>query len=583
VIARELLPRYVPITVWLPAFDRADLRGELIAGLASWGVMVPVALAYAGLAGMPPEAGLATAFAALVGYAIFGTSRELRVTTSSTMAIMSAAIVAPLAGVDPVRFVALTAALALTVGVLLIAAGIVRLGFVSEFLSQPVVTGFIAGLAITIVIGQLPKLFGVPPTSGTVPEQLLGFLSELGQTSVATLVMGLAAIGLIVLMRLVAPRIPGPLVVLVLGIVAMQAFDLETHGITVVGEIRAGLPVPGLPAIGLADLPFLVLGSVGIIFLAGGESIGSARAFAAQRHYEIDPDQELIALGAANVSSALFGGFAADASLAQSATAVSAGARSQASSLVTAALILATTIVLAPLFTSLPNTVLAAIVITSAVRLIDLPEFRRYRAWRTTDLVLSIVAMVGVLATTVLTGLMVAVLVSILLLLYRASRPYVAVLGRAPGEPMELGDVSRDPRRTAVPGLLVLRVDMPLYFFNVTVARTQVLELLGASEEPPSAIILDIAATADLDTPTVDMLRLLRQDVAARGSRLVLAAVRGPVRDRMRRTGLIDDFPDGSLYRTVEAAVAELGAGVPPASPLEQDRPEGGPEGATAP
>jgi MFS superfamily sulfate permease-like transporter len=374
----RLVPRYVPIIGWLPRYHRADLGPDVLGGLTSWGVMVPVALAYASLAGLPPEYGLITAFAALAAYAVFGTSRHLRVTTSSTMAVMSLSLVAPLAGGDPAQFVALSAALALIVGAILVIAGFARLGFISEFLAKPVVTGFVFGVAVTIIVGQLPKLLGIPSTSGSVFDQLRSILETLPQTDPLTLTVGALSLLLILVLQRVDRRIPGPLVALILGIAAVVAFDLAGRGVEVVGEVATLMPSIGLPDVGIGDLAYLLTGAVGIVFLAVGESLGSARSFAARHHYEIDSDQELVALGASNTASGLFGGFIVDASLSQSATAEAAGSRTQVSSLLTSALVLATALLLAPLFENLPQAVLGAVVIASVLSLIDLTELRRY-------------------------------------------------------------------------------------------------------------------------------------------------------------------------------------------------------------
>lgn len=558
-VSRTVVGRYVPIAGWAPAYDREWLRPDLIAGLTSWGVMVPVSLAYAGLAGVPPEVGLATAFASMTAYAIFGTSRHLKVTTSSTMAIMSAAVIAPLAGGDAAAYVGLSAALALVVGVMLVLAGLLRLGFISEFLAKPVVTGFIVGLAITIVIGQLPKLFGVTVSGDNVFQDLYDLAGQLQYTNPYTLALGVGAIVLILALRRVSRRIPGPLVALVLGIVLVPLLGLEAKGVAVVGPVTTGFPLPGLPKAGLRDIPFLVAGAAGIVFLAVGESLGAARAFATRHRYEIASDQELIALGAANLSSGLFGGFAADASLSQSATAEAAGTRSQLSSLVTAGLVLATLVVLAPLFATLPYSVLAAIVITSAIGLVDVAELQRYLRWSRTDFALAVTALVGVVTTTVLVGLSIAVLLSLTALLYRASRPYIAVLGRMRAqERTRFIDMGRHPDAERVPGLLLLRIDAPLYFFNANVAREQIVAMLDRSDPKPEAVIIDIGATSDLDVSSTDVLHELVVDLHEASIELILAQVKGKVRDRMLRTGLMDELGEANIHSTVASAVTEL-------------------------
>jgi len=553
-----LVARYVPISRWLPTYPREWLRPDVTAAVTSWGVMVPVALAYAGLAGVPPELGLVTAFAALAAYAVFGTSRHLKVTVSSTMAIMSASVVAGLAGGDPAAYVAYTAALALTVGVMLVAAGLARLGFISDFLTKSVVTGFIIGVAITIIVGQLPKILGVPGLDGSLPEQIAQLIAQLPDTNPYTLAVGLSALILILVLRRLSRRIPGPLIALVLGIVAVVALDLEAHGVSVVGEVATGVPLPSIPSVPLASIPYLVLGAAGIVFLAVGESVGSGRAYASQHHYEIDPDQEMIALGTANLSAGLFGGFASDASVSQTATAETAGAKSQLSSLITSALILATAVLLAPLFKNLPDAVLGAIVIAATLSLIDLGEMRRYWRWRRTDFVIAMTAMVGVLLTSVLAGMMIAVLLSVLFLLYRASRPYAASLGRMPGSRATFADLARHPDAEPIPRLVIVRLDAPLYFFNANVAKAEILEILAGQEVEPRGVLIDLAATADLDVTTTDMLFELVGDLRSRSIEVLVAQVKGTVRDRLRKTGLMTDLGEDRVYLSIGSAVSDF-------------------------
>jgi SulP family sulfate permease len=557
---RGLLHRFVPITVWLPAYERTALRPDLLAALTSWGVMVPVALAYAGLAGVPPELGLVTAFAALAAYAIVGTSRHLKVTTSSTMAIMSASVVSDIARGDATLYVALTAALAIVVGAILVAAGIARLGFISDFLAKSVITGFIFGLSITIIIGQVPKLLGVPGLDGTLPEQLVQLIGSIPDTNPYALAVGAGALLLILVLRRVSRRIPGPLIALVLGIVAVKALDLEAFGVSVVGEVVTGVPLPSVPDVPLSSLPALALGAAGIVFLAVGESVGAGRANGAKHKYAIEPDQEMVALGTANLASGLFGGFTADASLSQTATAETAGARTQLASLVTSGLILATAIVLAPLFADLPNAVLGAIVIAAVLGLMDIPELHRYWTWRRTDFLIAMTAMFGVLLTTVLTGMVLAVLLSVAFVLYRASRPYIATLGRMPGMKSAYGDLSRHPEATPVDGLVIVRVDAPLYFFNANVAQIQINDLVTRPVPRARAVLLDLGATADLDVTTGDMLAALVGDLQERGVTVMLAQVKGRVRDRMRRTGLMDRIGEGNVHLSIPAGVAAFQA-----------------------
>jgi SulP family sulfate permease len=563
---RRILARYVPIASWLPSYDRADARPDIIAGVVGWGVMVPVAMAYAKLAGMPPEAGLITAVAAMTAYAIFGTSRHLKVTTSSSIAIMSASVVGAIASSgDQASYVALSAGLALATGTILVVAGIARLGFLSQFLAASVVTGFVIGLAITITIGQVPALLGVPSVDGTIIQRLLELVLEIPNLDPWTAALGLGSIIGILVLRRVAPRIPGPLVALVVGIVLSTLLDLPAKGVAVVGDVATGIPLPSVPRIGFGDLVFLIAGAFGLVFLSLAESIGAARSFATSHDYDIDPNQELIALGASNVSTGLFGGFAVDASFSQSATGEAAGGRTQLSSLVTAGLVLATAIVLAPLFRNLPLSVLAAIVITSVLNLVNIGELRRYLAWRRTDFLLAMTALGGVVFTTALTGMAIAVALSLLAILYQASRPYLAVLARLPGEPPSYADAERHASAVPVPGFLILRPNVPLTFVNADVAKDQVVAMIRKRPEMPRAVVLDIGATADLDVATTDMLSAMAADLEALGIAFRLGQVRGSVRDRMRRTGLMSIIGEDRCYLTTEAAVAAPLPDTPPA------------------
>jgi len=554
--ARRVAFTHIPILGWLSAYRIADLQTDIIAGATMWGVGIPTAMAYAGVAGVPPEAGLYSALAAFLAYSIFSTSRHIKVTASSTMAVMSAAVIAPIAAGDAASYWTLTAALALVVGIMLLAAGLVHLGFIADFLSKPVVTGFVFGLAIVILVGQLPKLFGLSLEQGNVFQQLFEMLQELNQTNPYTLVMGTGALVLIFLLKRFVPRIPAALVALAVGIIVSTVLELYArHGVSIVGDIPTGMPQFGLPGISLFQLPFLIAGAGGIVFLALGESLGTARSFASRHHYAINADQELIALGMANLGTGLSQGMTVDASLSISATAEAAGAKTQLAGLVTAALVAITILFLAPLFKNLPNAVLGAIVISSVIGLMDTGELRRYLAGRRTDFVLALVALFGVILSDVLTGLAIAVLLSLFLVLYRASRPYIAILARVPGQRAAYGDMLRHPEYEEIPGLIVFRLDAPLFFANANVADKEIRASIKARPSPPHAILIDLGATADLDIASNDMLMELVSNLHAENVDVLLAQVRGSVRDRMRRTGLMNVVGEDHIFYSIEGAV----------------------------
>jgi SulP family sulfate permease len=499
ILHNKHLVRYVPIIAWTRSYRREWLRDDLVSGVVVGMIMIPVAMAYAQMAGVPPQAGLYAAIVGMTAYAIFATSRHLKITTSSTMSIMSLAVVAPLAAGDPVMLMTLSSALALTVGVILLALSLAKLGFISDFLAKSVMTGYVFGVACLIAISQLPKVFGFSGGSGSFFQQLGQFISNLPETNLYTLALGLGTLILIFLIRRFKPLIPGALIALLLGILVTSYFDLNIlHDVKVVGEIPTGMPAPAFPIVSLEMVPVLIAGAAGIVFLAVGETLGTGRAFAAKYHYEVDADQELLAMGAANISSGLFRGITIDMSLSSTASGESAGERTQLSSLVSAGVILAVVLFLAPLLKNLPSAVLGAIVLSSILGLFNLAELQRYYLQRKTDFALAVTALVGVITTDVMIGLSIAVLLSLVMLLYRASRPYIAVLGKRPGASGQYIDVSRHSDAELVPGLVILRLDAPLYFFNANVARTQILTCTQ-SDPPPQAILLDLGASADLD------------------------------------------------------------------------------------
>jgi SulP family sulfate permease len=553
--AWRVVGRFLPILAWLPRYQRTELRPDLAAGAISWAVMVPVAMAYAQMAGVPAQAGLYASIASLLAYTLFGTSRHQKVLASSTMAVMSAAVVAPLAEGDMLAYAGLSAALALIVGALLILAGAVKLGFISDFLSKSVVTGFVFGLAISIAVSQAPKLFGVPGGDGSTLAQVAQLLRNLNLTNPWTLAISISALAIVVFLRVRYRRVPPAPAVLVYGILLVTLFNLDTRGVSVVGAVPTGLPEIRWPSFERSDEIHLVFGALGIIFLAVGESLGTARAYAAKYDYAIDPNQELIALGAANISASLFQGFTVDASLSQTATAEQAGGRTQLSSLISAALILLTVVFLTGLFANLPNAVLAVVVMNSVLSLMNVKELRRLYTLRRTDFALALAALLGVVLADVLTGLLIAVVLSLIFIVYRASRPYIALVGRAPGSPTEFGDVTRHPEYEQIPGLMIVRLDAPLYFLNAGVAQISIREM-AAAQPTPHALLIDLAASSDLDIPTMDLIADVVGKLRARGVTLMFAQMRGAVRDRLRRASLLDVIGQENIFPSIVAGVA---------------------------
>ncbi len=555
------LTHYIPIIDTARTYQRAWLRDDLVSGVVVGAIMVPVAMAYAQMAGVPPQAGLYAAIVGMALYALLATSHHMKVTTSSTMAIMSIAVVTPLAGGDAATFMALTSALAIIVGIIMIVLGIMKLGFISDFLAKSVMTGYIFGVALLIGMSQLPKVFGVSGGSGNFFQELAQFITKLPETNLYSLALGAGSIVLILWLKRTRPRIPGALLALILGTIIAAVFDLNANfGVAVVGNIPTGMPAPSIPHIDPGDLVFLIGGAAGMVFLAVGETLGTGRAYAAKYHYEVSADQELLAMGAANIGSGLFQGLTIDMSLSNTASGEAAGERTQVSTLVSSGVILLVVLFLAPLLRNLPSAVLGGIVLSSILGLFNFSEFRRYYRERRTDFILAITALIGVTASDVMTGLMLAVLLSLVMLLYRASRPYIARVGKRPSG--EFSDEERHPDAEGIPGFVILRLDAPLYFFNANVARQEILQQVAAHS--PRAILLDLGATADLDIGTSDMLRDLNADLRDSKVTLQLSQVRSSVRDRMERTGLLSAIGTQNLYPSIDSAASEfLRKGVP--------------------
>jgi SulP family sulfate permease len=546
----------------LRGYHRDWLRGDLVAGLTVWAVLVPEALAYASIAGVSPVVGLYAAPGALLLYAAFGSSRHLVTGPMSATAALSAAAVAQLATQGSGQFVQLTVALALTTGIVALVAGLLRLGFLASFISEPVLKGFIIGLALTIVVGQLPKLFGVEGGDGNFFEKLWGLLTGLGDTSGPTLLVGLASLVLVLGLRRLAPVVPGSLAAVLGGIAAVQVFGLDERGVDIVGRIQSGLPSLGLPRVGAADYLALAPAAVGVMLVGFAEGLGAAKTYAARHHYEVDANRELLGLGAANLGAGLSSGMVVNGSLSKTAVNGSAGARSQVSGLVVAALTVLTLLFLTGLFETLPEATLAAVVIAAVVELVDIPALTAlyrvasrqlrgiYGVAARPDFLAALAAMGGVLVFDTLPGLFIGIAVSLLLLLYRASRPHVAVLGQVPGADGQYGDIRRHPESRQVPGVVILRLESGLFFANADAVR----DVIRAHAGPPTrAVVLDAETIPFVDVTAARMLVLLGADLDRQGVRLVVARDVGQVRDVLRRTEAERRLP--AAYPTVREAV----------------------------
>ena len=546
------------------------LRGDLVAGLTVWAVLVPEALAYATIAGVSPVVGLYAAPGAMLLYAAFGSSRQLVTGPMAATAALSAAAVGDLAASGSDAFVQLTISLALVVGVAALVAGVLRLGFLASFISEPVLKGFIIGLALTIIAGQLPKLFGVKKSEGDFFQQLWGLFGHLGSTSGLTLLVGILSLVLVVGLKQYLPVVPGSLVAVVLGIVAVHVFNLDQHGVKIVGKIESGLPSFGLPDVATHRYLDLAGSAIGVMLIGFAEGLGAAKTYAARDHYEIDTNRELIGLGAANLAAGLSSGMVVNGSLSKTAVNGSAGARSQLSTVLVAALTVLTLLFLTGLFEDLPEATLAAIVIAALVELVDIPALVRLYRFHTQgagrfyavaarpDFVAATAAVLGVTVFDTLPGLFIGIAVSLLLLLYRASRPHVAVLGRDPGAAGRWSDLARHPDNQPLPGIVVVRPEAGLFFANADAVRDAIR---GHAHEGTKAIVLDAETVPSIDITAVSMLTALARDLHQDGVELALARDVGSVAELLRVEP--GDAPLRT-YPTVRDAVASLQRTVEP-------------------
>jgi SulP family sulfate permease len=555
----------------LAGYRRRWLRGDLIAGLTVWAVLVPEALAYASIAGVSPVVGLYAAPAALFFYAMFGSSRHLVVGPMSATAALSAAAVADLTTGGPDDVLAFTGVLAIMTGVFALAAGLLRLGFLANFISEPVLKGFIIGLALTIIIGQVPKLFGFERTEGDFFEQAWGVIGHLDDTDGTTLAVGLASLAIVLGLRRWLPVVPGSLVAVAVGVALVKVFDLADDGVAIVGQIDSGLPSLGLPeGRSFDDYLLAAAPAAGLMLVGFAEGLGAAKTYAAREHYEIDANRELVGLGAANLASGVCTGMVVNGSLSKTAVNGGAGARSQVSGLVVAVATVVTLLFLTGLFEDLPEATLAAVVIAAVIELVDIATLRGfYRMYSTRlgriygaaarpDFIAALAAMLGVLIFDTLPGLVIGIVVSLLLLLSRVSRPHVARLGHVAATG-QFSDIDRHPDNDPTPGVAVLRVESGLFFGNADAVRADVKR--AAAEPGIRGVVLDAEAMPFVDVTAVRMLRELAADLVRDGQRLVIARDIGQVGD------LLSAEPDLDITVTpsIRAGIAEITATDPPA------------------
>jgi SulP family sulfate permease len=550
------LERFVPLTGSLRTYQRKDLGGDLTAGLTTAVMLVPQAMAYAMLAGLPPIVGLYASTIPLVLYAFFGTSRQLAVGPVAMVSLLVAAGVGAVAGegADTATLVGLAAVLALLVGLMQTGMGVFRLGFLVNFLSHPVVSGFTSAAALIIGFSQLKHLLGADiPRSHHVHEILLRAVEQAGDISGVTLLIGALAIAVLLAGKKLAPRFPTALVVVVVATLAVWGLGLADAGVKIVGDVPAGLPPFALPTIDLATMRELLPTAVAISLVGFMESISVAKAFARKHRYELDANQELIGLGLANLGGAVFGGYPVTGGFSRTAVNDQAGARTGLASLLTAAVIGVTLLFLTPLFFFLPKAVLAAIIMVAVFGLVDVREVKHLWKVSRADLALLALTFFATLSLGIELGIATGVVASLLWFVVRTTRPHYARLGRVPGTTV-YKNMQRFSEVETTPGVLVLRFDAQFYFGNISFLKETIGRHSRDCEQPLRAVVLDMTSVNQLDSSAESALREIEEELAARDIALYLAGIKGPVLDVMNKSGLTARLAD-RLHLTVHEAV----------------------------
>ena len=543
----NFLFRYLPILTWLSQYDRLWLRTDLIAGLTIVALLIPEGMAYAQIAGVPPQAAFYAAPIGLLLFAIFGSSRQLVVAVSAAIATMSFATVSLIVQPNTTEFIIITAALALLSGVICIIAGLLKLGRVAQFFSESVMVGFITGLALVIAVKQLPKIMGIEGGSGNFWERLYDVIIHLGETHLMTLIVGVLCLILLIALEHFFEKIPAALVALIFGIGVSIVFGLEGHGVEIVGNIPAGLAPPVWPAITLQQWGLLLPGAMGLALVAFAEAIGPSRAFASAHKYEIDADQEFIGIGAANVGAGLFQGFPIGSSLSKSAANDRAGAHTQLSGMIAAVVTAIVALFFTQWFYALPEATLGAIVIIAVSSMVKVEKLKHLYHVRRADFMLALVALLAVLTFETLQALLIAVIVSIFALVWRSSQHKLAVLGRVPDR-LDFSDVRRHPENQTIHGLLMVRPENGLFFANAAGMREAIMGEILACPEPVKAVLLDLGATTDLDVPSADMLAELAEELHKRDLRLMLTRMIMPVREMLERAGAMEQIRPKDVF-----------------------------------
>ena len=550
---RSILPR----VEWVRSYPIASLPRDLFAGIVLTAILVPAGMGYAEASGLPAIVGLYASIVPLLAYAALGPSRILVLGPDSSLLPIVAAVVVPTAAGNEERAVALAGLLAVMVGVIIIAAGIARLGFLTDLLSAPVRHGYLNGIALIVVVSQLPRLFGFSTTGDSLIDRVRSFVSGVldGETNTVALAIGLACLAVILGLRRTFPQVPGILVAVVGATIVSAVFDLTARsGIAVVGPLPVGLPPFSLPPLDASDILAVVPAALGISLISATDMSVLSRTFSIRRGEEVNQNRELLALGGANLFTGLFTGMPISSSASRTPVAEAAGARTQLTSVVAAIAVAVMLVAAAGLLTNLPTAALAAVVIAAGLSLVDVESM--VRLWRvgSSEFWLALASLLGVALVGVIQGVFFAVALSLIAFIQRAWWPHDAVLGRADGV-KGYHDLAYYPDARQVPGLVLYRFDAPLFFANAEVFRDRIRDRVANADAPIRWVIVAAEPITDVDTTAAGVLDRLREELADQGITLAFAALKDPVRERLRRFGALSDVPDELIFPTVGTAV----------------------------
>jgi sulfate permease, SulP family len=539
----------------LLSYQQAWLQTDVLAGVTVAAYLIPQCMAYGELAGVEPVRGLWAILPPMAIYALLGSSPQLSVGPESTTAVMTAAAIAPLVAANGGDYAIFASLLALIVGLICIIGYVARLGFLAELLSKPILIGYMAGVALIMIVGQLGKIGGMVIEANTVFGTAIEFLQKLDRIHLPTLILAVLVLVFLLAIQRRFPTAPAPLLAVLLSTAAVAIFHLDRQGVAVVGAIEAGLPHLSLPQISVREMLPLVASAIGIAIVGYSDNVLTARAFATRNRYKIDANQELLALGVANLGNGLMQGFPVSSSGSRTAIGNSLGSKTQMFSLVALVVVVAVLLFLRSLLALFPKAALGAIVIFAAMKLIEIPEFLRLLRFRRSEFILAAIATVGVLVTDILAGVAIAVSLSAIDLLARLARPHDAVLGEVPGVP-GLHDIEDWEGAKTIPGLVIYRYDAPLCFANAEHFKRRSLEAIAAEASPVEWFVLDTEAIGELDVTAADMLAELHDELAARGITLAMARVKQDLLVQLKRSGLLEKIGAKQIYFTLHRAIA---------------------------